>query len=122
MLRGQIDLWFEESGELIVVDYKTDRDESSSDRHALQLRLYALALELYAGRVPDRAVLFYVRSNRALDVSVTPEDLDAARSAVRAFRNAQEAGEFPLNPGVQCRRCEFFGTRCPGDSAPVCLV
>ena len=30
MLRGQIDLWFEESGELILVDYKTDRDESSS--------------------------------------------------------------------------------------------
>ena len=29
VLRGQIDLWFEESGELVLVDYKTDRDESS---------------------------------------------------------------------------------------------
>ncbi|MGH9591786.1 MAG: 3'-5' exonuclease, partial [Bryobacteraceae bacterium] len=58
VLRGQIDLWFEEAGELILVDYKTDRDESSSEGYALQLRLYALALERYAGRRPDRAALY----------------------------------------------------------------
>jgi len=28
VLRGVIDLWFEEAGELILVDYKTDREES----------------------------------------------------------------------------------------------
>ena len=27
IVRGQIDLWFEEAGELVIVDYKTDRDE-----------------------------------------------------------------------------------------------
>ena len=51
VLRGQIDLWFEEAGELIVVDYKTDREERSAQQYALQLRLYALALEQYAGRL-----------------------------------------------------------------------
>ncbi len=91
VLRGQIDLWFEESGELIVVDYKTDRDESP-EAYALQLQFYALALERYAGRIADRAMLYYLRPDRAIDV---PIDADAARSAVRAFLKAQDSLEYP---------------------------
>jgi ATP-dependent exoDNAse (exonuclease V) beta subunit len=111
VLSGRIDLRFEESGELIVVDYKTDRDESSAEMYALQLQLYALALERYAGRVPDRAVLYYLRSDQAIEVSL--KSLDQARAAVRDFRDAQESLEFPLNPGEQCRRCPYFGNSCP---------
>ncbi len=110
VLRGQIDLWFEESGELIVVDYKTDRDESRSDAYAMQLRLYALALERYVGRMPDRAVLYYLRSDSAVEVSLDP---DSARSAVRAFLEGQESLEFPVRQSPQCRRCPFFENRCP---------
>ena len=79
IVRGQIDLWFEEGGELVIVDYKTDRDESGGDGYALQLRLYALALERYAGRRPDRAVLYYLRSNRIVEISLT--DADSGRRA-----------------------------------------
>ena len=73
VLRGQIDLWFEEGGELILVDYKTDREESP-ESYALQLRLYALALEQYVGRRPDRAVLFYLRSERPIEVDLREEN------------------------------------------------
>ena len=116
VLRGQIDLWFEESGALILVDYKTDRDESSARAYALQLQLYALALEKYAGRLPDRAVLYYLRTDAAVDVSL--DSLSGARNAVCAFRDAQESlsfplNRFPLNPGEQCRRCPFFEKICP---------
>jgi len=110
VLRGQIDLWFEESGELIVVDYKTDRDDSRLDVYAMQLRLYALALERYAGRMPDRAVLYYLRSDSAVEVNLDPE---SARSAVRAFLAGQESLDYPIRPGAQCRRCPFFENRCP---------
>ncbi|HEX5430748.1 MAG TPA: PD-(D/E)XK nuclease family protein, partial [Bryobacteraceae bacterium] len=113
VLRGQIDLWFEEAGELILVDYKTDRDESGFAEYALQLRLYALALERYAGRLPDRAVLCYLRSRAMRDVSLTPADLESARLAVRAFALAQNSLEFPMKEGEQCRRCSFFGGSCP---------
>ena len=47
VIRGQVDLWFEEGGELVVVDYKTD-DVTAAEAHhrardyELQLRLYAL--------------------------------------------------------------------------------
>ncbi len=43
VLRGQIDLWYEQDGEIVLVDYKTDREETP-ENYALQLRLYALAL------------------------------------------------------------------------------
>ena len=66
-----------------MVDYKTDRDESAAEGYALQLRLYALALERYAGRRPDRAVLYYLRSNRIVEIS-----LDGCRSGCRAKRSS----------------------------------
>jgi ATP-dependent exoDNAse (exonuclease V) beta subunit len=113
VLRGQIDLWFEEAGELILVDYKTDRDMLTSHQYMLQLRLYALALKRYVGRLPDRAVLYYLRSNQAVEVGISGAELEEARAAVREFRDAQELLEFPLRVGPQCERCEFFSNRCP---------
>jgi CRISPR/Cas system-associated exonuclease Cas4 (RecB family) len=113
IVRGQIDLWFEQGGELVLVDYKTDRDEAGAQGYALQLRLYALALERYAGRRPDRAVLYYLRSNRAIEIGLADEDLAAARNAVRELRNAQDQLKFPLKEGEQCRKCLFWGGICP---------
>jgi ATP-dependent helicase/nuclease subunit A len=112
VLRGQIDFWFEEAGELVLVDYKTDREESP-EQYALQLRLYALALGVYAGRIPDRAVLYYLRSNREVEIDLSEGELKKARDGVGEFRAAQEAMEFPLRVGERCGRCEFFGNACP---------
>jgi ATP-dependent exoDNAse (exonuclease V) beta subunit len=83
VLRGQIDLWFEEAGELIVVDYKTDRD------------------------------LYYLRSNHAVDVTLSQSELDAARADVEAMRTAQESVGFPTREGKQCGRCGYRGGLCP---------
>jgi CRISPR/Cas system-associated exonuclease Cas4 (RecB family) len=113
VLRGQIDLWFEEGGELVVVDYKTDRDESSAATYALQLQIYALGLEPHLGRLPDRAILFYVRPGNAIEVGVDRESLDGARAKVRELREAQEAGAFPVRPGDQCQKCSFWSGLCP---------
>ena len=113
LLRGQIDLWFEEGGELVLLDYKTDRDETGGEAYALQLRLYALALERYAGRRPDQAVLYYLRSNRTVEITITDTDLAAVRNAVRELRDAQDRVQFPLKVGEQCRKCLFWGGVCP---------
>jgi len=112
VLRGVIDLWFEEGGELVLVDYKTDREESP-EAYELQLRIYALALERYAGRLPDRVVLHYLRSNRAVPVRLG--NLEEVGEVVREFRMAQEQMEFAMKPGEQCARCPFFHAPCPAD-------
>src|SRR5262249_7617524 len=50
VVRGQIDLWFEEGGEVVIVDYKTDTvtrqgAHGRAEDYAVQLKLYAIAIE-----------------------------------------------------------------------------
>jgi hypothetical protein len=94
VLAGQIDLWFEEGEELVLVDYKTDPDFSTIESYELQLRLYALALERSVRR-PDRAILCFLRADRLIDVSLSDDLMDTARAAIRRFRQAQEGMDFP---------------------------
>jgi RecB family exonuclease len=112
VLRGQIDLWYEQDGELVLVDFKTDREEDP-ESYALQLRFYALALERYVGRLPDRAVLFYLRSGRAVEVSLAINDLKLAVKTLCRLLNGQKNMLFPLQEGEHCFRCEFYKGLCP---------
>lgn len=129
ILRGQIDLWFEENGEAILVDYKSDAVEAGNEHlHALrygpQLRLYALALERHLGRPPDRAYLWYLRTNRAVAVSLAGEQMERAREQVRSLRSAQSTLEFPLREGSHCLRCSYYHNACPStfvETLPVLL-
>jgi ATP-dependent exoDNAse (exonuclease V) beta subunit len=64
LVEGKVDLVFEERGQLVVVDYKTDQigAEQAIDQaahHAPQLRLYGRGLTLATGlHVSERLVLF----------------------------------------------------------------
>jgi len=118
VVRGQVDLWFEEGGELAIVDYKTDsvtavEAHQRAQDYALQLRLYALAVERVVGRPPDRAWLHFLRPNTAIEVDLTPSLLESPEQIVRDFLEAQEKQEFPLHEGERCRRCPFFKDLCP---------
>ncbi len=112
VLRGQIDLWFREGGEVILVDYKTDRNDPPVE-YGLQLRIYALALERLLDRRIDRAYLYLLRSDRALEIDLSDRAMEEAVGSVREFREAQSTLHFPLRPGEQCKRCEFYRGMCP---------
>ncbi len=91
VLKGQIDLWFEEGGELILIDYKTDRPGGERNEvYEIQLRLYALAVEKFAGRMPDRVLIYRLREDRAVEVSMTAEDRRQALEAIREWKAIQE--------------------------------
>jgi ATP-dependent exoDNAse (exonuclease V) beta subunit len=117
VLGGRIDLWFEEGGELVLVDYKTDRvTAAAAERLApyhLQLRLYALALERMTGRLPDRAFLHLLRTGESVAADLSRDLLEEARAAVDRLRQAQDRLEFPPRETDQCASCEFFGGACP---------
>ena len=118
VVRGQVDLWFEEGGELTVVDYKTNdvtavQAHQRSQDYGLQLRLYAMAVERVAGRPPDRAWLHFLRPNTVIEVDLTPSLLESPEQIVRDFQEAQSRLEFPLNEGEQCKRCRFYRGLCP---------
>jgi len=118
VVAGQIDLWFEDHGKLVVVDYKTDDvDAEQAERraraYALQVQLYALALERHTGRPVDEAYVHFLRPDVAAPVAVDPRALEQAAAAALALREAQESAEFPLNEGEACERCPWFRQACP---------
>ncbi len=118
VLGGKIDLWFEEGGHLVLVDYKTDavapgEENARAGFYAVQLRLYALALKRLTGTAPDEAFLYLLRPDRAIPVDVGPQRLAATLELVRAFRDAQSRLSFELREGEHCDRCPFFGGLCP---------
>jgi ATP-dependent helicase/nuclease subunit A len=123
VLRGQIDLWFEEGGEIVLVDYKTDRvtgaDHARLEPYRLQLRLYAMALQRMLGRLPDRAFLHLLRSGESLPVDLSPALLEDARAAVAELRLAQDRLDFPLREGRHCVTCEFYRGLCPAAALPL---
>ena len=121
VLRGQIDLWFEESGELVLVDYKTDdvktRDAAARAKfYAPQLRLYAWALERITGRSPEKAFLYFLRPGLAWPVALEQTLLDNPEALVQDFREAQDTLNFPLHEGEHCARCPQFHGLCPAGS------
>jgi ATP-dependent exoDNAse (exonuclease V) beta subunit len=118
VVRGQVDLWFDEGGTLGIVDYKTDSVTASeahrrAQDYALQLRLYAMAVERVAGRPPERAWLHFLRPNTVVEVDLTPSLLDSPEAIVHDFQDAQSNQEFPLEEGDHCHRCPFFKGICP---------
>ena len=80
VLRGQIDLWFEDRAGQIVVDYKTDdvashEAEARAESYRLQLRYYALAIEKLTGALPAEAWLHFLRPDVPVRVELTTRDL-----------------------------------------------
>ena len=118
VLRGQVDLWFEEGGELAIVDYKTDavtahEAHQRALEYAVQVRLYAMAVERVTGRAPDRAWLHFLKPDTAIEVDLWPSLLDGPEQIVRDFQEAQSRLEFPLVEGPHCGRCAFYRDLCP---------
>ncbi len=117
LLRGTIDLYFEDADGGVLLDYKTvrvgpaDVDLTAED-YALQMRLYALALQL-EGRRPSKALLFFLRLGQPVEVSLDTQSLTDAARTVEEFFMAQESQEFPTKIGPQCRRCPHLDSLCP---------
>jgi ATP-dependent exoDNAse (exonuclease V) beta subunit len=121
VLRGQIDLWFEEADEVVLLDYKTDEIKAReaavrATRYAPQLRLYVLALERMLGRSPAQAYVYFLRPGVAVPVSLERSLIDSPETLVRDFQEAQSSLHFPLHEGDHCARCPYVRGFCPARS------
>ena len=118
LLRGQIDLWFDDGEEQVLLDYKTDEVgqteavERAKD-YALQVQLYALAIRQAQGRLPSRGILYFLRPGVAVDVDLTGAALDEAEQTVEQFFAAQSSIQFPIQAGPHCLRCPHYQRQCP---------
>ena len=68
LLQGVIDCYFEENGEIVLIDYKTDYIEPGNydklkDRYEIQLSYYSRALEKLTGKkVKERYIYLFSTS------------------------------------------------------------
>lgn len=112
LIRGTVDLWFEEGGEIVVVDYKTDL-QPRPEAYAPQLALYTIAIERATGKRPRQAWLHFLRSNTLSAVAVDDAAIRRVEGMLAELAQAQDALNFPLREGERCRSCQFFGSQCP---------
>lgn len=115
LLRGQIDLWFEEAGAAVLVDYKTDRALSAErlEEYSRQLRFYALALRKLTGKLPRQALLFDLRGSRPIEVPLGEAQLENCLEQWKRFQRMRREGQFPATPGAQCGACPYSLRVCP---------
>lgn len=67
LVQGIVDAYFEEDGELVIVDYKTDNVVNIKDlyaRYKAQLDYYAMALSSITGKRVKEKILYSVKLNR----------------------------------------------------------
>ena len=94
VLQGFIDLLFEEDGNLIVVDYKTDAVDSdhvddAAARYGPQGGAYALAVEKATGRPVTEVVFLFLHANRS---AALPDILGLSAGAERAAEEYLDSG------------------------------
>lgn len=71
MIKGIIDLLFEENGKLIIVDYKSDMgatEDKLKERYKVQLELYKAAIELTTGTQVAEGYLYSFEMKKAIKV------------------------------------------------------
>jgi putative RecB family exonuclease len=114
LLRGIIDrLDVDESGELVVVDYKTGRAPSETQEHGRlsAVHTYALLCERVLGRRPSRVKLLYLRDR--LTIEAIPSKQSTRGTGIRttavwsAISRACENDDFRPSVSGLCRYCSF---------------
>ncbi len=75
LIQGIIDAWFEEDGELVIVDYKTDQIEEGEeqtllDRYQIQMVYYAQALQQITQKKVKEAVIYSLALQKEVVVPV----------------------------------------------------
>ena len=71
MVQGIIDAYMEEEGELVVVDYKTDKVSSVRillERYKEQLDYYGRALEQMTGKKVKEKILYSLTMQREIEL------------------------------------------------------
>lgn len=64
LIQGIIDVYFEEDGEIVVADYKTDRVDAGKElieKYRIQLEYYARALQQLTGKRVKEKIIYSFR-------------------------------------------------------------
>ncbi|MCR4834604.1 MAG: PD-(D/E)XK nuclease family protein, partial [Butyrivibrio sp.] len=73
LIQGIIDAFFIEDGEIVLLDYKTDKvrdDKALTDRYKIQLDYYKRALEKATGKVVKQVYIYSFCLGREIELNI----------------------------------------------------
>jgi ATP-dependent exoDNAse (exonuclease V) beta subunit len=114
MVKGYIDVVHETDGTVMILDYKTSKDDHITPAYKLQLAIYALLYEEKHGRKPDYVGIDFLKSvERILTV-----DEDLIKHAkfeieqIHASTGSNNMHDYRQNPSPLCKwrsgQCDFY--------------
>lgn len=114
MVRGFIDIIHEVDGQVMVLDYKTSKNDHISDAYRLQLAIYAMLYEEKHGRKPDYVGIDFLKSVERV-LKVDEELVKHAQFEIEQIHASTESNnilEYPQNPSPLCKwrtgQCDFY--------------
>ena len=122
IVRGRVDAVYARDGRIELVDFKTGREPDEGDPAAdLQLDLYALAaVDTWRDDASSlRTTYCYLRADGAAELvsrDWSETMLERARHDLVVMLDQLASGEFTVNPGAWCARCDFLEV-CPAGRA-----
>ncbi|WP_407453865.1 RecB family exonuclease [Methanobrevibacter sp.] len=106
----------DETGELIVIDYKTSKSSSFS-KYRLELCYYKLLVENVFGRTVSRVGIYFTKNGRLRLLDVCDEEnkryylnSDEIQEAIDTLHNVRKDindGKFPAKKQYLCRYCTY---------------
>jgi DNA helicase-2/ATP-dependent DNA helicase PcrA len=105
-ISGRVDVILHSEDELEIRDYKTSDKVISQDEAEMQVRLYALGLQMI-GEPIARASLAYLDDAHVNDVSLTESDIVKAKQQAEGYISGIMDREFNAKPGEHCKECDY---------------
>lgn len=116
LISGQIDLITkidpvtQETTDVNLIDFKTEKKEGRRERAALnrlQLRLYALAAGKALGLNPIKSNIHYLSDNLRFEVDISEDKLSQSRQKIDKAVQGIKSRKFTKALGSHCEKCDF---------------
>ena len=109
-ISGKVDRIDEDDGSLIVIDFKSSKDQTSRPqlKKDFQMALYTIGVERTYEKPVKEVGHWYLRMDKEWMVSLTQEERDEVLTRAKKIIESIEAGEFPGKPNFQsCKYCDY---------------
>lgn len=108
-INGRVDLITNSvSGEVSIIDFKSDSGTLSPELRAKQLLIYALGYYKLTGKYPTSVISYDLKTNMSHPKSVTPSEVDAIESEINQAYSMIKSNTFPrCTKSTYCDSCQF---------------
>lgn len=114
-VRGYVDAILEIDNEVYIIDYKTNQRDKMSEDYSLQLGIYAIMYEEKFGKLPNKALLHFLRQGTKKYLEIKPEIIEKAKRECTIIKEKTESDnikEYDKNPGFYCKwktgKCSYY--------------